>query len=177
MKEVLQKFLISNKYISIYTNNNMESFLYGKLLSLNDSEFALMLISCDGNFDGILVKKINDIARVEFGGQYEKKMSRLISPDINEYCCSIDNNYITRAVLFLAKNNENIVSVELLDSERVNVMGFVEEIDDSICKIKQIDEYGYNDGYSYIYLNDITQVVCNSQDENRMYRLWKNINN
>lgn len=173
MKTKLQYFLETNKFISIYCNDNMDNFLYGKLLSLNDFEFALMLISPNGDFDGILVKEINNIIRIEFDGQYEEKMSKLISFHTEEYCSNIDNNDIKRAVLSLAKNNTKIVSIELQNSQDVNIMGFVEKIEENLCKIKQVDDYGYYDGYSYVYISEITQIVYNSNDENRVYKLWK----
>ena len=173
MKTKLQYFLETNKFISIYCNDNMNNFLYGKLLSLNDFEFALMLISPNGDFDGILAKEINNIVRIEFDGQYEEKMSKLISFDTEEYCCNIDNKDIKRAVLSLAMNTEKIVSIEFQNSQSVNIMGFVEKVEENLCKIKQVDDYGYYDGYSYVYISEITQIVYNSNDENRVYRLWE----
>lgn len=133
MKKQLQKFFKTNKLISIYCNDDMVKFIFGKLLSLNDFEFAFMLISPDGIFDGILVKEIKDIVRIEFDGQYEEKMSKLISFDTENYCCNLDNKDIKKAVLSLAMNSEKIVSIELLNSQCTDIMGFVEEIEDNIC--------------------------------------------
>ena len=78
-----------------------------------------------------------------------------------------------QTVLLLAKDKNWIVSIELLDSGYDDVVGFVEIVSNDLCEINQIDSYGYYDGVSSIKLCEITQISCNSTDEQLLLKLWK----
>lgn len=173
MKEKLIELKKQNKNISIYCCEDNSKFTYGKILSVNDYEFALLMYTPYGKFDGIIVKKIDDITRIEYDGQYDQKMQKVLSRnlDAENYC--IDDSLITSSILELSLKFNKIVSVELLNSGYDNVVGFVDEICDNKCTIKLIDEYGYEDGYSFILISDITQVMFDGERENLFLKLWK----
>ncbi len=173
MKEKLLELQQKNKNISIYCSEDNNKFLYGKLLSVNDYEFALLMYTPHGIFDGIIVKKIEDITHIEYDGQYEQKMQKILSQNIDIKKYYIDDTQITSSILELSLKFNKIVSIELLNSGYDNVVGFVDEIHDNKCTIKLVDEYGYDDGYSYIIISDITQVVFDSERESLFLKLWQ----
>ena len=172
MKEKLLELQKQNKNVSIYSCEDSNKFLYGKVLSVNNCEFALLMYTPCGMFDGIIVKKIKDITRIEYDGQYEQKMQKVLSRDIDaeKYC--IADSEITSSILELSLKLNKIVSIELLNSGTDNVVGFVDEINDNNCTIKSVDEYGYEDGYSFILISDITQVMFDGERENLFLKLW-----
>ena len=54
----------------------------------------------------------------------------------------------------------------------IPVVGFIEEINDKYCKIKEVDEYGGEYGFSIIMIKDITKICYDSEEEAIMLKLW-----
>ncbi len=174
MLKMLSELCLSRKFVSIYTNCEEPSkFYYGTILAVNDKEIAIDMTLPDGGNDGIVAEKVDKVFRIEIGGQYEKKMKKLCS--LNPYKPfegRLDNSNIMESILLLALRLKEIVSIELLDSGYDDIVGFVDVIENGQCKIRQIDEYGYEDGCSYILINDITKISYLSQYEKRILNLW-----
>ncbi len=173
MKEKLLELQKQNKNISIYCCEDIDKFLYGKLLSVNDYEFALLMYTPSGLYDGIIVKRIEEITRIEYDGQYEKKMQKILSQIIDTENYYIDDLQITSSILKLSLKLSKIVSIELLNSGYDNIVGFVDEIHNNKCTIKLIDEYGYEDGYCCSVIDDITQVMFDGEKESLILKLWQ----
>lgn len=173
MKEKLLELQRQNKNILIYCCEDSNKFLYGKLLSVNDCEFALIMYTPCGEYDGIIVKSIEDITRIEYDGQYDQKMQKVLSRNLDAEKYIIDNSLITSSILELSLKLNKIVSIELLGSGYDDVVGFVDEISDNKCTVKLIDEYGYEDGYSFILISDITQVMFDGERESLFLKLWQ----
>ena len=179
MLNCLNELLKKEENASIYFNSNStDNFAFGKILSIDETNVEMYLISPDGDFDGIIVKPIDDIVRIEVGGQYSEKMAMLMksfSHNPKKYALkkSDQNSNLFTSLLNFASENDLITSIELLNSGYDDVVGFVKSVGDQVCKIEQIDEYGFEDGSSLIRIDDITQLCCESQDERRIARLWQ----
>lgn len=175
MLKILFELYSSKKPASIYTDcEETSKFHFGYVLAVNEKEIALQLISPDGEDDGLTVINTENVFRVETDGQYSEKMKKLCSENaIHLYELPINNDDISESVLLSAVKKKQVVSIELLDSGYDDVTGFVESISDGECKIRLIDEYGCEDGYSYISVEDITKISCDTQDEKRIRRLWQ----
>lgn len=171
MKEKLLELQKQN--ISVYCCRDTDRFLYGKLLAVNDDEFALLMYTPSGMYDGVIVKRVEDIIRIEYDGQYEQKMQKVLSQNINFKDIIIDDSQIAHSVLGLSLKQNKIVSVELLNSGINDVVGFVDKIHDNKCTLKLVDEYGYKDGYCCILISDITQVMFNGDKESLLLKLWE----
>ena len=165
----------NNKNASIYTNfNETSKFHYGRIICVNSEELAIYMISPDGLYDGILLKKTEDIIRVEVDGQYDKKMKKLCSlSQLQPFEYSLDSTNIKASLLEVALQSRRVVALELVDSGYKDVVGFVDGISDGLCKIKIIDEYGFEDGYCFVMTDKITEISYASQDECRIIKLWK----
>lgn len=172
MFELLKKICIKEKLVSIYSDyEETEKFFYGKILCVNEDEVLIYLISPSGKFDGILVKKTSSIFRIEYGGDYESKMELLLDCDLPDFDYPVDESDIGLSMLKNALETKEMISIELLDSGIYDLIGIVEAIDKTTCRIKQYNEYGFEDGYSIINPDDITQISYASQDEQRIKRL------
>lgn len=174
MLKILFDLYSTKSYAGIYTNfQDMSKFHFGNIIAVNEKEIAIHMISPDGEDDGISVMNVDNVIRVETNGQYSEKMKKLCNGCFpSSYNLSVKDNNILMSVLLLSFNEKQIVSIELLDSGYNDIVGFVEAVENGECMIKQIDEYGYEDGYSYVSINDITKVSYSTQDEKRMMRLW-----
>lgn len=173
MFDLLRKLYKTKNFVSIYSNlEETEKFIYGKILCVNEDEILIYMLSPNGNYDGMLVQQTPNIFRIEYGGEYESKMKLLSSNyDLPDFDFPADESNIGLSMLRNVLNNKKMVSIELLSSGIYDIVGIVEKIDETTCKIKQYNDYGFEDGYSIINLDDITKICCDSEEELRIERL------
>ena len=178
MLKQLMFFQRSEQFISIYTDKiDTSRFIFGKILFVTSDHVLIYMIAPNGSYDGMVVKEIDSIIRLEVGDKYSEKMQRLgcTAHPLQTLLKGMDADNLVSLVAFSAKQHKKIVSIELLDSGNNDVVGFIEDIESGIFKVKQVDSYGAVDGYSFIYLNDITQIAVDSEDERIIERLIEHI--
>lgn len=175
MFKILSELYKSKELACFYNDyESTKTFYVGYIIALNKKEIAIQLISVDGTDDGIIVTDTNNIFRVETGGQYIEKIKKLVSfLEIPDFSDALEENEICKSVLKFADDTKEIVSIELSSSSFNDVVGFVEDVSENVCRINQIDEYGFNDGCSYIKIEDITEISYSRIEEKRLLRLWK----
>ena len=175
MLHTLTNIYLHKNFVALYTDlSNSSQFIFGRIANINKDEIAIYAISPEGYFDGVVAKKTTDILRVDLGGRYMNKMKQLMAihhVEIPDY--ELDNKDIFRSLLTLAKDSREIVSLELLESGYVDVTGFVINLENDVCAIKQVDPFGNEDGISFINKNDISQISYSSSDEVTLYELWE----
>ena len=66
---------------------------------------------------------------------------------------------------------KKIVTIEVLESKNDDVVGYIHEIGDDFVTIKSIDTYGSYDGDTVIKLEDITHLICDSEQEATLDKL------
>ena len=160
------------KKVCLYTNHEETSnFIYGYILSINEETVTLYLITSDGKYDGVLVKQLSEIFRIEIDTQYVEKMKKLESlSELPEFPYSIDSERPIESLLLIAQSSQKMV--ELVGYGGDAITGFVENMEDNVCRVRQVDVYGYEDGITFIKTSDITQVCLDSEDERRIWNLW-----
>ena len=165
MIEMMQKYAENGEFVALYTDlANTTSFIYGRILAVNDTWVAILPVTQDGAADGLLVKRCEDVFRMDVGGEYAKKMCRLES-------YSIDAEEIAASVLRLAKTEHGIVSVEIEDSGIDDITGFVRDSNENTVTFDVVDSYGASDGIAMIKASGITQIEYNGIAEKRLQRL------
>lgn len=173
MLDTLKNLCKQNKFAGFYRDGGSK-FMYGRIISVNKDHIAIYMMSPNGCFDGIAAKLTDEIIRIDIDGQYSNKMQKLLSlcnPEIFEF--SLDNDKIFESLLALGHDTKRVVALELLKSGYDDVVGFVVGVENGLCTVKQIDEYGFEDGLSFVKIEDITQISYASEDESRLYKLWK----
>lgn len=175
MFSILERLQNEKKYVCIHADETSPSkFVFGKIIGVDTNSVAISMVSPDGEYDGVLIKQIDDIVRVEQSVSYEKKMRKLMKiKGYDERIFAISNDNILKGILDFAKETGVIISVELDHSGFDDVAGFVESVNDEICKLLQVNEYGEEDGESFITLRDISQICLDSSDEKRLLALFQ----
>lgn len=69
------------------------------------------------------------------------------------------------ALLQYAKSAGKVVSIELIESDQWDIMGFVTNVDGQVVTMRQVTKYGEDDGVCVAYLDDITEVSCDDDGE------------
>lgn len=176
MKEIVEKALREKQNIAIYSNSDdTTKFAYGRPLCMDDVDFALYLISPNGEYDGILVQEINEILYIERDEQYAQKMQTLCAEHrFPEIRLPSEAESVKTNILLYAKENKKVVALEVQYSGIDDITGFVETLENGLCTIKELDAFGQVQGTAYVETDRITQISCDSQNEQRILWLYAN---
>ena len=174
MIDFLKSLMMKKKYVCVHADEaNPSRFIFGKLIGLDSAFFAISMVSPEGDYDGVLIKPIEDVIYTETSNSYEKNMSVLMKRrGFFEKIIEVDESDLLRWSLSYAMDNRTIVSIELCHSGVDDVSGFVSAINENICQVKCVDNNGVEDGFSYIKLSEITQLCFDSCDEQRLFALY-----
>ncbi len=175
MKSLLTNLKNNNKIVSIYSDTyNTDKFSCGFIANISDEFLIIKNISPCGKYDGFLLKSIEKIYRVEFEGKYEKMIERLyeIQNQKHEEIPKFSGTLLNDLLIFSNKNSF-VITIELCDSNLDDIQGYVSKMDDTKVKIESLDENGENDGFSYVMIDDITHISCNTENEIKLKLLNK----
>lgn len=174
MITVLKKIYNSKSLASFYTNcDEPNKFQFGKIVALKKNKMAIQTFSLDGDDDGIQIINPEIVFRVEINDQYYGKMKKLMTNKVfDNYNFLSQSDDIMLSILYYAKEHQQIVSIEQNDSGYLNIVGFINNIEDKLCCLRQIDEYGMEDGLSYIQIKTISTLSIGSSEEKRVQKLW-----
>lgn len=92
-------------------------------------------------------------------------MEKLIETDTFEDSVEIDGNAVFDSAIKSAINKNFIVSIELLHSGNENITGLPLSLKNGICTVRQIDDYGCDDGVTSFVFNTATQITINAKYE------------
>ena len=100
-------------------------------------------------------------------------MNMLFSKD-NKDLNLIEPDNVVYSVLYDSLQTKKVVSIELVSSNVEDVIGVPVEINENICKVFLVDEYGVYDGYALFDICDITQISVSSDEEKTIEKLMTN---
>ena len=174
MLQLLKQLLSQKQYACFYTNRDKTtSFIFGRVLGVNDKHVAIYMLSPDGEYDGLLIKCTSSIYRVDWDDLYTQEMKDKIKPDqLPSRELELQDDAFMKSLLSFAKQSDELVSIELLDSGYEDVVGFVEQVNDETCVVQQVNSDGKTDGFSLLFMDDISQIECESQDEIQLQKLF-----
>ena len=153
------------KIASIYWNDDLDHFSSGFVCAVEDDLVLLAHVAPLGEYDGFRVCTLKGVYKVKWGGRYENKVQTLYKlkhqrhPDV-----SITGSLMADLLLY-AKEKSLFISAELLNSTYDDIKGQVLDMDGDTLKIHLFDEYGHDDGTCVAQLEDITVLVCDSDEE------------
>lgn len=174
MLSVLKKLKKTQEIAEFYTDGETDVFEVGNIVALNDKIFAYRSFSINGDQIGIVAYSVEDVFQVQTKTQYVEKIKKLRSDDdYSDIEKEIDESNIFASLLEIALKRKEIISGKLIGNNDYNFIGFIESIDGDELKCKIIDEYGYDDGYCYAKISDITELAFMTEKERRYFRLWK----
>lgn len=173
MSQLIRKMLATaekrKELLGIYTNyQDSTKFAAGYILASDDQFVLLGHIDPKGNYDGYIVKKIESIYLVEQGGKYLQTIGKLFKSKEQRADWGIKRKKGKLDILLMlfnyAKENQLIISLELVDSGNEDVMGYIVDIEDNSIVCQTVDDYGGKGAIAYFDVRNITHVVCDSEE-------------
>ncbi len=175
MKELLKKYTNSNEYVCVYASpKNSSGFSFGKILAVDEDFFAFLELDVDGAFDGVEIRLIDEVRRIETKGAYVEKMKKLIDGNGLDVIDTLRfGGEVVADTLKYSQKNKRVVSIELKTSGNYDVVGIVESTDGDMCKVSSIDNYGFSDGYAEFCIGDITMMTLMSKNDRITEKLFE----
>jgi hypothetical protein len=173
LNEQLIQLQKGNDYAAVYANcASPEKFLFGRVIFCGEDHFVIESFCPDGGEDGWILKEYASVFRVEIDSQYVRKMQSLMLLDRSLEKPELNSDCLIDSLLLFAKKMGFLVGIEVLENG-CEITGWVKSLQDGICCIQQLDEYGNEDGESFIDVLDITQIGCHTSDEQQLEHLAK----
>ncbi|MDO4398572.1 MAG: hypothetical protein Q4C21_09245 [Oscillospiraceae bacterium] len=175
MKELLKKYTNSNEYVCVYASpKNSSGFSFGKILAVDEDFFAFLELDVDGAFDGVEIRLIDEVGRIETKSAYVEKMKKLIDGNGLDVINTLTfGGEVLADALKYSQKNKRVVSIEINTSGNYDVVGIVESIDGDMCKVSSIDNYGLSDGYAEFCIGDITKMTLMSKNDRITEKLFE----
>ena len=176
----LNRAMKENLLVSIYTNQwEPDYFSTGFVDAISDQEVVLSHVTPDGLYDGYIVRKLDDLFRVDIGGLYEQRLYLLYTLQKQSHLKLIkkrktgDAN-LFQEVLLCARKQNYVVSLCIDETDTQDgITGWISEVSDDEVIIAKISYEGHNDGFSIVPMNQISKINCDTTDE----RVIKILNN
>ena len=172
--EELQRLKEEKKLVSVYTNvDDTDKFAAGYVVGVSEQEFILASVTSAGEYDGFLLKQVDSVYKISTDGLYIDKLLKLISLNKTQFSVCFDGGDLFRQILTFAQNNHAIVSLELMNSGYDDCVGFVESLDEGLCRMQEVNEFGEPDGVSVVKLSCITTMSCDDSDDRPLKLLYE----
>jgi hypothetical protein len=167
----------NKEIVLIYTNpEQTQSFSAGVVSEIFDNEVIISHYLPNGKHDGYVIKQIDDIYKIETNSKYVKKikiLSKINKTKHDKLCRVKDDAFLT--LLTYAFETKKVVTIELIDSDNNDAIGFVEQINDKCCTVSMLNDYGEEDGVSIFNVSDISHLSCGGDDELVLKQLHDNL--
>jgi hypothetical protein len=175
--KTMEKSKKEDKIITVYSDiDDYTNYECGFFYLKSENEFVLKSVTETGLYDGYLVIELDDVYRVDYDGQYERKLEKLYNLNRSRHSKRVKENIFSEQNLFIdvmemAESNNLYISLIFDNDEEEIVSGIVEEFTDEYVKLKVINEYGEFDGYTTVDIDEILKLSCDGEDEQVIKKL------
>jgi len=166
MKNELKNLSAKGIIVSIYTNRiDPEVFACGYIMGVDKRYVYIKHITPGGEEDGIVVRRIEKIYRIEYGGNYENRIGKLYKlkkqthEKYNLVIGDLDN------LLLLSKEQELIMTISIGSEGEAEITAIVHSVKDEKIYLCIVNINGEKDGEAIIFRNDIESINCDTRDE------------
>lgn len=146
-------------------HSDPESFIVGRLAYFDSNWFLMQDLSPTGHWNGLALYMKSDIVEVNTFTDYIAKLVTLAKCR-NEVAPMLPpiSNDILRSLLLYAKDANRIVGLELHESGYRDINGTVADLNQNTLCMNQIDEFGRDDGISYLTIDAITRCYLDDAE-------------
>lgn len=160
------------KLVELYADaDDLEKFAAGIVLAMDDEHLILSSITESGAYDGLVLFPLDSILMQATDTQYLKKLERLQAADAFPPVELPDIGRLDQALLDYAARRQLVVSVELLGSGYYDCRGLVRQAGPECFLMDALTVYGEADGVRLVPLKNVTQIACDTSDEQIIARL------
>ena len=160
--------------MSLYTDTaEPTKFNFCQPRTLFDEYVLVMMVTPLGAYDGLRLRAFKFIYKIEQDDAYGKAIVECYHPDANrqdDWLVKLPESKEELLAMLIKRNC--IVSLSILDTDILDITGFVTKVKDGICYVNQVDYLGYADGEAMVKVEDISEIQFESEDERKVQSLF-----
>jgi hypothetical protein len=170
LKEVFSSFIGKDEIIAVFCEPNDDySNVYGFANQIDDNYFVSNEISTRGKYDGYMLRKTEDIFRIDCGSYYEVSLRKVAkSLNIKHREIPVGNNVFMNYIRF-AKDSKLVVGVCVNEYGRYDITGYIEGIDEEAetltIQIISHNKEGAFDGFTIVAFDEVLRMCCDSEGD------------
>lgn len=152
-----------------------EAFIVARVVHDSNDSLILSILTPRGIWDGFLYLKSIAVADADADETYLNsllKLSRLKGQTEPRELYTQLGSF--GAMLRFSETEQKVVGVECYESGGIDITGIVMNHDDGFVEILQLDEYGREDGYTFIRREAVTRMSILSEKLTDIELLYKN---
>ncbi|NLD58789.1 MAG: hypothetical protein GX647_03900 [Clostridiales bacterium] len=173
LHEQLKRIVEEGSLASLYSDSDdTEKFSVGRIKSISDRYVLIESFDEAGKYDGYALKQADDIFLLEKDTRYLKKIRCLMGGESRPAFPEEGADGLHSSLLGFARDNNLVVSVQMMKSGVVDACGFVRGIEEDCVEMELVNAYGESDGRSYFSPDCISQAVCDGTDEQIIKTLY-----
>ncbi len=174
MYNKLKQFKDNQELVSIFSDyRDTDCFSVGYVLSIDETFYIIEHISPMGRLDGYSFRLVDDIFKFESNNTYMNDISMLFKYFNQKRVNDINRGLSpTEGILEFAKSHNKICTIELCNSDRDDVVGFIEEYSETTITIKSIKKDGIYDGEAIINVEQIIDLSYGREEHQKIEILY-----
>lgn len=176
----LKRSMSQNVIVSVFSDREQpDKCSVGYIDTIAEEQVLIKHVTPTGMVDGFMIRRLEDVFRVDIDGQYEQKIQQLYTLQGQCHQMLFTNQVKNDSNLFkeaLANSQKLAIVVNICIDEtesQDSIIGFVKEISDNEVVVSRISDNGLADGESVILLDDIIKLNCDSDDEHILKLLYQ----
>lgn len=166
INEFLLKAIKNKEKISVYfSSSENDKFCFGDVVFCNEDFLLLSSYTPYGDDDGFILKRSDEVIKIEADSKYNNKMEKLIKYKGTDHTpFEVKGDNIVEQILEYAKKSHRLLSILLYNSD-VFLTAYMSSVTDTFCEAELINEYGEKDGRTVFVMDDIDEMRFCSEDE------------
>ncbi len=148
----------------------------GYIMNFTKDEILIAHISHNGYYDGYIWRHIDDVYRIDYGGEYERRIETLYKArkqTHNALSISENSDNLFLSALESAKINNLVVSLIIDDDCRT---GLIKNYDRDIVRLWSLNDNGKKDGVTIVRCSEILVLEIDTDYEQDLKLLYQKDN-
>lgn len=170
MKNTIEHCFESEKIVSLYCDaQNTESHYTGYINAYNQNEIVISHITANGSYDGYILRRIDDIYRIDYDGSYERKIDKLYRLRKQKHDRIPSSKELFFSIVNYAKENRLILSFYF---EGSYITGLILNYNNDSVLVNCINDDGQCNGVSSVLIDNISYVELDTENEQSLSLLY-----
>lgn len=162
MYHILKRMKDDGKLVSIYTDEERDStFMVGYVTALTPEELLIKAISPNGQYDGYMWVRTEDVFRCAVNGRYEEKILKLCSFHLKEetdFTVKGKSEILKELLLFSMQKKKLL---EVTTGSQI-LTGYVMKYSDNVLVIREFDTYGQEKETVYLSMEMVDAIYMDT---------------
>ncbi len=178
-REVLERAKTEEKIVCLYSNPYSDKFAAGFVEAISENHVVLRHLTTHGRYDGWVLRALEDLCRIEYGGRYEETLLSLFRARGHSHPAFLhatdESSDLTAEMLLCAQRNDLAVIIDTGSDN--DSWGFVKSVETTTVTIEKFNVDGQIDSEAVIELEHIGRVTVDDEDMQDLKILahWRNL--